>query len=236
MEPVCGHCGIQDAFRRLEATSVMSLGALAAALDARDPYSQGHSRRVADLALLLTRRLGLHAAERRAIQRAALLHDLGKIGISDEILRKPGPLTKTEMAAMHQHPQIAYGILGQADFLNEALPSILHHHERWDGTGYPHRLSGSAIPLGARIIAIADAFDTMITDRPYRAGRNMTEALEEIRRGGGTQFDPSLAEVFPQLFARHREQRVRRLRLTHSRRHIAAASKRIYTKPLGRGV
>jgi putative nucleotidyltransferase with HDIG domain len=146
-----------------------------------------------------------------AIIRGALLHDIGKIGIPDAILRKPGPLTEEEWTIMRQHPRIGYEMLKQIDFLKQAVPIILHHHERFDGRGYPAGLAEDQIPLGARIFAVADTYDAITSDRPYRKGRSHATAVEEVRKGCGTQFDPLVVEALLSLpeeeLARIREQR-----------------------------
>ncbi|MFQ5857709.1 MAG: GAF domain-containing protein [Anaerolineae bacterium] len=180
----------------LEATYDATLAALSAALDARDHETEGHSRRVTQLAVTIARAMELPESDVEELIRGALLHDIGKIGVPDSILSKPGPLTDEERAEMQRHPQIGYDMLKDIKFLASALPVVLCHHERWDGGGYPRRLQGAAIPLAARIFAVADAYDAMTSDRPYRAAMSHAEALAEIRREAGKQFDPQVADVF----------------------------------------
>ena len=169
------------------------------ALDLKDEDTAGHSKRVTDMTVRLARRLGMTTDELVHVQRGALLHDIGKMGIPDSILLKRGPLTDEEFEVMRRHPVYAYELLGPIEFLRPALDIPYAHHERWDGTGYPRGLKGEEIPLAARIFAIVDVFDALTSDRPYRKAWTREEALAHIRRGVGTHFDPRVAEAFFEL-------------------------------------
>ena len=173
-----------------------TLVALVTALDAREHETSDHSQRVVRYTLAVARRMGIRADEMEHIGRGALLHDIGKIGVPDSILLKPGPLTKVEWGEMRRHPEVGYRILQTIDFLRPAAEIVLAHQERWDGGGYPRRLRGDEIPLGARIFAIADTLDAMTSDRPYRKAVTFAEARMEIARCGGTQFDPVCVDAF----------------------------------------
>ncbi|HUU63084.1 MAG TPA: PAS domain S-box protein [Dehalococcoidia bacterium] len=170
--------------------------ALAATVDARDPYTYGHSGRVADIAQKIGRATGLSEKELANLYAASLLHDVGKVGVPDAILTKPGALTAEEWVAIKKHSSEGARIVGYVRGLGALVPVILHHHEWYDGTGYPDGLKGEGIPLAARIISVADAYDTMTTARPYREVVSHKEASEELRRCSGTQFDPELMEAF----------------------------------------
>jgi putative nucleotidyltransferase with HDIG domain len=183
---------IQNA-TKLEEHYTKTMEALTSALEARDPYTEAHTGRIRDLALALARALRVPRHVREAVRFGALLHDVGKIGISDSILQKPGPLTDDEWQIMRQHPEIGVRMLRGMDFLAPALEVVLHHHERWDGTGYPAGLRGEDIPLPARIVAVCDAFDAMTSDRPYRPAMPIDRALDEIAKVAGTQLDPDCA-------------------------------------------
>lgn len=172
------------------------LDALLSALDTRSTETQGHSERVTAYTMLLADAMGVAEEDRYHIERGALLHDIGKIGIPDRILLKAGPLSPEEWEEMKRHPIIGYRMCSRIDFLQGAAKIVLHHHERWDGSGYPDGLAGEDIPLGARIFAIADALDAMITERPYRQAISFEEAAAEIARNRGTQFDPQVVDVF----------------------------------------
>ncbi len=169
--------------------------ALAAAVDARDAATQFHSKNVASLAVLLAEALGFDPPRIKLIETAALLHDVGKIGIPDSILTKPGRLTEDQRRQIEEHPELSRKILA-ATSLQEILPWISAHHERWDGMGYPRGLKGEDIPVEARLMAICDSYDAMVSDRPYRKGLSYTAALTELVKGQGTQFDPELVDVF----------------------------------------
>ncbi|MCM8795263.1 MAG: CHASE2 domain-containing protein [Candidatus Omnitrophica bacterium] len=166
------------------------------ALEARDPYTQGHSQRVCNYALKIAQRLGWSEEEKEKLRKAALLHDLGKIGIPDSILHKKGTLTEEEFDFIKKHEVIAVKIIEPLKEMNEISPWILYHHERWDGKGYPYGLAGEAIPLGAQIISLADVFDALITGRDYKKAFSPQEAIEEIIRNKGTQFNPQLVDIF----------------------------------------
>lgn len=173
-----------------------TMQALAATIDAKDPYTRGHSERVTRYSLQIARQLSLSTRELDAIMYAAILHDVGKIGIDEAILRKPGRLTPAEQQVMAHHPVIGGNIVEGVEFLKEAQLCIRHHHECYNGNGYPDGLRGEEIPLGARIIAVADAFDAMTTDRPYRAALPWTEALAELQRDAGQRLDPLMVAAF----------------------------------------
>jgi putative nucleotidyltransferase with HDIG domain len=173
-----------------------TLSALVAALDARESETADHSQRVVRFTLAIARVLDVPAAEQEQMERGALLHDIGKIGVSDMILLKPGPLTPVEWTTMRRHPEIGHQILAGIPFLAPAAEIVLSHQERWDGGGYPRGLLRAEIPLGARVFAIADTFDAMTSDRPYRAAAHISQARREIARCSGTQFDPSCVRAF----------------------------------------
>ena len=170
--------------------------ALAATVDARDHYTRGHSKKVNEYAVALAEALNLKPSEINQLSSCAFLHDIGKIGISDEILNKPGKLTDEEWKTVKEHPQLGAAIVTHASQLAPYLPGILHHHEKYDGSGYPKGLKGTGIPLEARILAIADAFAAMTSERCHSNALSHEQTLEEIKRGAGTQFDPKLVEVF----------------------------------------
>lgn len=192
---------LASAFNELEESYQATLRALSAALDARDRETEGHSQRVTKLALKIGKQLELTPQELTNLERGALLHDVGKIGISDNILLKAGPLTARERARMNQHPQLGYAMLKGIPFLQEALPVVLHHQEMFDGSGYPSGLRGEEIPLGARIFAVADTYDAMTSTRPYRNALSHQAALAEIVAQSGKQFDPRVVQAFLDLFA-----------------------------------
>jgi diguanylate cyclase (GGDEF)-like protein/putative nucleotidyltransferase with HDIG domain len=181
---------LEHANKLLKERSTAAMESLSATVDARDAYTAGHSRRVQQLALAIGRELGLSQAELDLLGHAALFHDIGKLAIPDVILLKPASLTEDEWELMQRHADEGARIIDRLGFLNDAVPAIRHHHERFDGTGYPDRLKGEEIPLGARIIHVADALDSMLTTRIYRAARPATEALDELRRAAGSQFCP----------------------------------------------
>jgi HD-GYP domain-containing protein (c-di-GMP phosphodiesterase class II) len=183
------HDALVDAYGR-------TVKALAAAIDAKDPYTCGHSQRVKEYALLAGRFLALPHEELEAVEYAGILHDVGKIGIVDTTLRKPSQLLPEEWVIMRGHPGIGASIIGDVPFLERAKELVLHHHERYDGSGYPNQLRREAIPLGARLIAVADAFDTMTTDRAYRSALSVDYALNELRKCSGTHFCPLAVEAF----------------------------------------
>lgn len=169
---------------------------LAAAVEARDPYTGGHIDRVARYAVVIAGELGLEAERMPEVELGAVLHDIGKIGISDSVLRKPGYLAADEIEQMKTHPRKGVEIIASSEFLTPVTGIILHHHERYDGTGYPCGLEGEDIPVVARVLSVADTFDAMTTDRPYRPGLSRDAAVEEIRREAGAQFDPKVVEAF----------------------------------------
>ncbi|HYY33338.1 MAG TPA: diguanylate cyclase [Gaiellaceae bacterium] len=190
---------LEQANRLLKERSTAAMESLSATVDARDAYTAGHSRRVQQLALAIGRELGLSQAELDLLGHAALFHDIGKLAIPDAILLKPVGLTPDEWALMQRHADEGARIIDRLGFLNDAVPAIRHHHERFDGTGYPDGLAGEDIPLGARIIHVADALDSMLTTRIYRAARPADEALDELRRGSGTQFCPRCVSALERL-------------------------------------
>jgi putative nucleotidyltransferase with HDIG domain len=179
---------LEEAHRAVIERSTAALEALSATVDARDTYTAGHSRRVAASATVIARELGLSGAELMVVDQAALLHDIGKIGVPDAVLLKEGPLTAAEWVVMRSHPEEGARIIERLGYLDDVVPGIRHHHERMDGRGYPEGLLGEEIPLAARIIHVADALDAMTTKRLYREERSFEEALEEIRRGRDTDF------------------------------------------------
>jgi len=179
--------------------------ALVETVDAKDPYTYGHSQRVMEYALLGAIPLSLLPEELQSIEFGALLHDVGKIGINDSILRKPDGLTRKEWSVMHNHPLIGANIVGKVPSLQMARDVVLHHHERYDGNGYPEGLKGEDISMGARLVAVADAFDTMTTDRSYRATLSADDALKELATHVGTQFCPVAVEAFVSGFKKRKE-------------------------------
>lgn len=185
-----------DTSQRLLLSTVM---ALANSLEAKDSYTMGHSQRVADLAEKLAQVLGLPESEVQYIRLAGLLHDIGKIGIREAVINKPGPLTPAEYAHIQTHPLISERILVPVAELNGALRIIRSHHEHWDGSGYPDGLKELEIPVGARILTIADAYDAMTSQRPYRPPLPHDTAIREIQRNAGRHFDPNLSRLFVQM-------------------------------------
>lgn len=190
---------LRRAYQQLQETYRATLETLGAALDSRDVGTEAHSRRVHGYALALAREHGVPERDLPDLEHGVLLHDIGKIGIPDRILLKPGPLTPEEWEVMKRHPEIGKRLIERIPFLRGAVPVVYCHHERWDGTGYPQGLRGETIPLGARIFAVVDAFDAMTFDRPYSRAISMVEAKAELVRCAGTHFDPAVVASFLRL-------------------------------------
>jgi putative nucleotidyltransferase with HDIG domain len=185
-----------ESSRALEGTLLEIIETLNAAVEARDPYTAGHSQRVRRVSLAIGRELRLPARQLGALATAALFHDIGKIGMPDSILTKPGKLDRAEAAIMREHVARGAEIVARISSLKDSVPAILHHHERWDGFGYPDRLSGIDIPVESAIIAIADSWDAMTTDRPYAVALDVDEAMLQIHAGRGKQFNPAVVDAF----------------------------------------
>ena len=179
-----------------EDMNLNTIKTLAVAIEAKDHYTRGHSDRVTRYAVDIAQEMHLSKKEVEVIQHAGILHDLGKLGIDDAILRKPGKLTDEEYDLIKKHPEIGEYMLGPLKFLKDEKPIVRHHHERYDGRGYPDGLKGEAIPLGARIMAVADTFDAMTSERPYRPIYPINSVVQEIQENSGTQFDPKVVEAF----------------------------------------
>jgi putative nucleotidyltransferase with HDIG domain len=187
---------LRQAMEDLEHSYDVTLEALGDALDLKDSETEGHSKRVTAYTIALARAMGISPAEIKVIARGAFLHDIGKMAIPDEILRKPGKLTPEEQDVMREHCARGYQMLRKIPFLSEAAEIVFTHQEHYDGSGYPRALSGVEIPVGARIFAVADTLDAITSDRPYRVARTFDAARDEIIRCSGTQFDPSVVEVY----------------------------------------
>jgi putative nucleotidyltransferase with HDIG domain len=187
---------LREAYAVLEQSALEAVETLNATVDARDPYTAGHSQRVQEVALAISAELGISGGDLEAIALAGLFHDIGKLGVPDAILTKPAKLTQQEYELMKQHPVDGAEIVAKFSRLQGAVPMIRHHHERWDGGGYPDRVAAEAIPLGARIVGLADAWDAMTTDRPYHRALHRDEAERELRRNRGTQFAPDIVDAF----------------------------------------
>jgi response regulator RpfG family c-di-GMP phosphodiesterase len=187
---------VEKLYEELEESYESTLQALVTALDFRDNATQGHSYRVVEYATVVAGQMGVREPELTWIRWGAILHDVGKIGVRDAILRKPGKLNDDEWQEMRQHPEMGYRMLKHIPFLEPALDIVLYHQERYDGKGYPTGLQGKEIPLGARIFAVVDTFDAMTSDRPYRAALTIQDACEEIKRCTYTQFDPDVSAAF----------------------------------------
>ena len=190
------HSGNIELYRQQRAFLRGVVRALTSAIDAKDPYTCGHSDRVARVAVRLAEELGCDRETLNTIYLSGLLHDIGKIGIDDNVLRKPGKLTEVEYEHIKLHSEIGYRILKDLRQLDDVLPVVLHHHEQWDGRGYPHKLAGEDIPLMARIVAVADAFDAMGSDRPYRQGMPEARLDQVLLDGAGKQWDPDVVDAF----------------------------------------
>jgi len=183
-------------YANLQKQHLDTIQALATAIEARDSYTENHSRRMAEYTFLVAKQIGLSINEAETIEYAAILHDIGKIGINDNILNKPGPLTEKEWVEMKKHVKIGANILTRIDSFKEASRIVYHHHERYDGKGYPDKLKGKEIPIGARILSVIDAYDAITSERPYRPARSAKEAIEEIKKNAGTQFDEKVVKIF----------------------------------------
>lgn len=195
-ELASAHQSIRDSYEN-------TLLALVSALDAREQETCNHSRRVVEYSLAIARQVGLDGQELEDVRRGSLLHDIGKIGVPDAVLLKPGPLNASEWEAMRLHPEIGHEMIAQLPFLSVTADIVLTHHERFDGRGYPNGLIGLEIPLGARIFAIADAFDAMTSNRPYRRGIPFPAAREQIAHCSGSQFDPEIVRAFLSVDLQH---------------------------------
>jgi response regulator RpfG family c-di-GMP phosphodiesterase len=187
---------VQEATRDLQDAYRATLEALGSALDSRDVGTESHSRRVHGYALATARAYGVPEADVPDLEHGVLLHDIGKIGIPDAILLKPGPLTPDEWKIMRRHPEIGKRLIENVPFLRGAIPIVFSHHEKWDGSGYPRGLRGEEIPIGARIFSVVDAFDAMTFDRPYSKAVPFEKAYAEIKRCSGTHFDPKVVQCF----------------------------------------
>jgi HD-GYP domain-containing protein (c-di-GMP phosphodiesterase class II) len=187
---------LRQALRQNQELFLETIRTLAAAIDAKDPYTRGHSERVSSYSLAIAKHVGLSQDEVFRIRIASILHDVGKLGIRDGILNKPGLLTDDEFAVMRRHPDIGAQIMAPIRMLKDIIPGIRNHHESWDGTGYPDHLRGEEIPLVARIIGIADTFDAMTTNRPYQAAMALEHVLERMRSLAGARFDPAVIGAF----------------------------------------
>jgi HD-GYP domain-containing protein (c-di-GMP phosphodiesterase class II) len=190
---------IRDAREGLHQAYIECVGALASALDARDRYTAGHSSRVSEFSCAIARAMNLSPEELDDIRIGALLHDIGKIGIPDSVLQKGGILSNEEFALIQQHPTIGRTILEGVGGLQPYLATVELHHENWNGTGYPKGQRGTATPLPARIVHVADAYDAMTSDRPYRRAMSKADALTILKRNGGIQFDPEIVTIFATL-------------------------------------
>lgn len=195
---------IDDNDHRMQRLFVNILTVMVKILESKDPYTRFHSHSVAMWSRMLGRRKGLSEEELLRLGLAAVFHDFGKIGIPEEILNKPVRLTNEEFAVMMQHPLIARDLLSSIDLLSDLLPAITHHHERWDGSGYPKHLKGEDIPLWARIIGIADAYDTMASRRTYKEPMTPEQVMNEFSRNRGTQFDPELVDLMLEILEEKR--------------------------------
>jgi PAS domain S-box-containing protein len=187
--------------RKLERSYFHTVRALAAAVEAKDGYTGAHIQRVHAIGLLLARTVAPDQAEDPQLAYGFLLHDIGKLSVPDAVLKKPGPLTDGEWTLMRRHPEAGARILDAIPFLDRAVDVVLHHHERWDGRGYPNGLGEDEIPLWARIFSVADTVDAITSDRPYRPGRPLDEAIDEILARAGTQFDPACAAALADIDA-----------------------------------
>jgi HD-GYP domain-containing protein (c-di-GMP phosphodiesterase class II) len=184
---------LEEELREVQTSICRGLNQL---LDLKDLSTGTHGSRIGETAVRVSVALGMDEDEQRDVEIACTLHDIGKIGVPDRILRKSGRLAEDEWAEMRRHPEYGWAILRLFPGLEEVSLYVLHHHERWDGGGYPGSLAGAQIPLGARVVAIVDAWDAMISTRPYRAGIDQAEALRRLRREAGSHFDPEIAETF----------------------------------------
>jgi putative nucleotidyltransferase with HDIG domain len=187
---------LEESYQKLKAASRQALFGLAEAIEAKDPYTNGHCGRVAAYALMLAQECGYPSEELETLEFGAFLHDIGKIGIRDSVLLKPGPLDEEEWRHMRSHPAKGAEIAAQIEMLKPMMPAVRNHHERWDGTGYPDGMKGQAIPLPARIVAIGDAYDAMATDRPYKHALPLDECEALLRKNAGTMYDPELVDLF----------------------------------------
>jgi putative nucleotidyltransferase with HDIG domain len=197
--------GLENArmFKQLQMTYVSTLKTLISIIEAKDPYTRGHTERVASYSNAIAARLDLSEEKRRRIMFGALLHDIGKVGVLENVLHKEGSLDKEEWELLQEHPAVGARIVEKMEFLVGVSEIVRHHHESWDGRGYPEGLMGESIPLGARIVTVADSFDAMTTDRSYRRALSMDEAIERLEAASGTQFDPWIVRVFVK-FVRHK--------------------------------
>ena len=186
----------QELIERLTGSFIGTAEALANALEAKDDYTANHAQEIAGLAVAVGRRMGMEGDELEDLRYGAVFHDIGKIAVPDAILSKPGPLTEEERAVIKRHAEVGAQIIAPVPVLAGAVPIVRHDHERWDGGGYPDGLAGERIPLGARIVFVVDAYHAMVSDRPYRAGLSRDEAVAELRRNAGSQFDPTVVDHF----------------------------------------
>jgi HD-GYP domain-containing protein (c-di-GMP phosphodiesterase class II) len=187
---------VRQLYQRLQRASLQGLEGLANALEAKDPYTRGHSGRVGEWARRTALAMGWEPRDADVVGQAGLLHDIGKIGVAETVLRKTGPLSGEEWLLMRAHPLIGAQIVAPFDFFAAGAAIIRHHHERVDGSGYPDGLAGAAIPAGARIVAVADVYDALTSDRPYRAALPHDAAVEELRRQAGRTLEAGVIEVF----------------------------------------
>ena len=187
---------LKQALRQNQELFLETIKTLAAAIDAKDQYTHGHSERVSSFSMAISRHLGLTQEEVFRVHIAAILHDVGKLGIRESILNKPGGLSDEEFDIMRQHPSIGAQIMSPIRMLKDIIPGIRNHHETWNGKGYPDQLNGEEIPMVARIIGVADTFDAMTTTRPYQQAMTLDYVLDKMRSMSGTRFDPVVIDAF----------------------------------------